>query len=353
MKIFICYTVFQLLVACTIKEQLGIQNAYLFLGSDSLKSCETNTTLNEMFNHVKWIDTMEWEAKKKRYFLNPDPCLKEMLGWKEDKIFDEVFYYNNHGVLEFLYKYARKRHMQVAWHIFEEGNLMYAADTLINLNIMYYWSWRYRYANVLLWGFDPRHLPQDIYVFNPDLVDELTASKWNLKKIDVQVTRKILPKLNEIFCSRTIAGETIKEKYIFLGESADGFPSVEEYVNLVNSVAKMVGYDNIIYKPHPRVPLGSVDKRIKILDSNCPWELYVLNSDLSNKVLVFISTGAACTSIGSWDYNITGICLWDMAKQYYKTVPHYLAIYDAMDVFRRKCEKIKFVSRLDDLNDLI
>lgn len=90
----------------------------------------------------------------------------------------------------------------------------------------------------------------------------------------------------------------IQEEYIFLEDLYDTVGDLEAYINMEKLVADTVGVSNVIFKRHPRnkktLPLNNA----KILDSRLPWEVFVVNGLLENKVVVsYNCTGAYNSAI--------------------------------------------------------
>lgn len=133
------------------------------------------------------------------------------------------------------------------------------------------------------------------YTYEPQVVINKEESINYLRLPRIQVNNKQIKKLyNSVFPSEPIP----KEKYIFLEEAfyCDGIASTD--VELVEELAQMVGKENIIVKLHPRNDYDRFTPRgFKVMKKNkAPWEMTLLNADLSSKVFVTVSSTSALTS---------------------------------------------------------
>ena len=343
--IYICYTMYQMIMAYTINKQLKSSQAYLILGADNLKKFEKNETLNKCFEKVKWIDVSYCEKLKKKIFINPKKAIKRILGDIQD--YSDVFYYNNQGILEILYKYAKIKKIDVQFHIFEEGMLLYQGDRLLEKEVMYLGSDRYKKANRLVWKYSPKSLPSDMWFCNPKIAKG--NSKLPCREIDINLAKENREELNKIWGFEKKDDFEIKEKYIFMGDVFDIYQDFDEYQQLINRVAERVGYENFIYKPHPRAPINLLDQRIKTYDIPIPWELYLLNYDVSDKVLIFTMTNAGFMPICSWKMPLSAFCIYDMLKTQLIPFDYFEEIEKLFDVYKRNFERLVFVKDEKDL----
>lgn len=134
-----------------------------------------------------------------------------------------------------------------------------------------------------------------LYLFHPQFLE------WNFPQDKIceipqldKNNKSFMIMLNTLF-KYDQCKDVYDRKYIFFEESyyAEGekVPDVE----IVEQIAQKVGRENIMVKVHPRNPVN----RFKQLgyktneDSFVPWELIVLNQDMSNKTFITIASGAA------------------------------------------------------------
>lgn len=136
---------------------------------------------------------------------------------------------------------------------------------------------------------------KDQYTYEPQVAinKEQTISYLRIPRLQAN-NKKIKKIYNSVFPSEPMP----KEKYIFLEEAfyCDGIASTD--VELVEELAQMVGKENIIIKLHPRNDYDRFTPRgFKVMKKNkAPWEMTLLNADLSSKVFVTVSSTSALTS---------------------------------------------------------
>lgn len=219
-------------------------------------------------------------------------------------VYDEILISNISIFTVLLYNKQLKKNRNVVLNIFEEGLSTYAhsfvdADSANSLHRK--WINKSGIINNV----------DRLYLFNPAFLE------WNLPNGEIHTIPKInTADTNFINIINTIFNvDRIKDKYdkkiIFFEEShyADGFdvPDVE----LVNKIAEKFGKENIIVKIHPRNPVNrfaGLGYKTN-LDTNIPWEVIVLNQDISDKILVTISSGSVIYPYLYFDVNIPSYSL--------------------------------------------
>lgn len=91
--------------------------------------------------------------------------------------------------------------------------------------------------------------------------------------------------------------ELPKEKFIFFEESfAADFRTTND-LELFLEIANLVGKENIIVKRHPRNPINRFEQLgFKVMEQqNIPWEIMLLNNNISDKVLISVGSSATLT----------------------------------------------------------
>lgn len=87
------------------------------------------------------------------------------------------------------------------------------------------------------------------------------------------------------------------EKFVFFEESFAADSRTTNDLDLFLEIANIVGKDNIIVKRHPRNPINRFEKLgFKVMEQqNIPWEIILLNHDISDKVLISFGSSATLT----------------------------------------------------------
>lgn len=87
------------------------------------------------------------------------------------------------------------------------------------------------------------------------------------------------------------------EKFIFFEESFTADSRTTNDLDVFLEIANIVGKDNIIVKRHPRNPINRFEKLgFKVMEQqNIPWEIILLNNDVSDKVLISFGSSTTLT----------------------------------------------------------
>lgn len=149
------------------------------------------------------------------------------------------------------------------------------------------------------------------YVYRPDVVVNVNdAIKYTaIDKID-SLTQKQKKILSNVFGNSILP----TQKYIFLEEAffEDGIASTD--VELLDQIAEVVGKENIIVKLHPRNRIDRFSARgyAVMKNTTTPWEIVLLNSDISEKVFLTISSTAAMSAGLSFNKEFRAIYMYQV-----------------------------------------
>ncbi len=152
-------------------------------------------------------------------------------------------------------------------------------------------------------------------VFDPDNMRWNSGIVEKLDKIDSNdLEFKTL--INSVFNYDGIS--EFKTKYIFIEESfyADG-TEVND-VELIEQLAKRVGKENITVKIHPRNPINRFAERGFKTNKNLglPWEVEVMNNpDLTEKVFITIASSSVLNMIRIFDRKIKAYSLYNLMDE--------------------------------------
>lgn len=116
--------------------------------------------------------------------------------------------------------------------------------------------------------------------------------------------RNFLDNINSIFDYEK-CNDIYDLPIIFFEESyyADGSEMIDD-VGIIERLAESIGRDNIMVKLHPRNPINRFKRLGYKTNKNTeiPWELIVLNQEISKSILISISSSAVLSA-----YTIKGI----------------------------------------------
>lgn len=294
MILFVCETFFQLLNAVNIKEQCyKEEKADLILTESSdfsqlLDALKNSGTFENviLFDFIQERDREDLRCNINKYisgdkeFKNFNEIKKEYSDYfmpVDTSLFQKLIYY----------KIVCNGYVPKV-HIFEEGMLTYLQDILFNLK-----------HDGIKHGFFPDEKRlcnniKEILVYEPDLFSGSNYYEVNqIPKIDPE-TSHVINVFNELFGECHVP----KERYIFLAEpfAVEGLNNDETAI--LDNIADIVGKEDIIVKLHPRMDSGIYESNgyKTFVETKKPWELFVLQSEFKDKMLVTVSSGAAITS---------------------------------------------------------
>lgn len=299
-KLFICSTVYQLIVAIQIKCSMFREKKVDIIVTDEIKDAErVSKKLNEsgLFEHCIVVMGKNTKLEKgKIIYIMPlyKTMLKKTISYdnciiaKKDR-YGEIFFANVGGLNYRLAAMMLSYNTRAFLSMFEEGVATYSrihGDVFEKRNSLK--------SNIV---FHTLRMTKKLYVFNPQIITwepHMEVVKIpDIKENDME----LISLLNGIFAYKDIQ-DSYSERVIFFEESyfADGIYVRD--VELVKKIENIYGKDNIFIKSHPR----SKTNRFKELgyktnkDTVLPWEVIALNINLSEKVLVSMTSSAVVNS---------------------------------------------------------
>lgn len=149
------------------------------------------------------------------------------------------------------------------------------------------------------------------FVFSPKIYNELNINH-NLSELIPKFWENNTGKklINSVFGVNKELD--IKEKVIILDQPKDELfteSDAKKISNIYNMFACKFGYDNVIIKQHPR-SVGEIFGKISCFENNgIPFELYCLNMDMNDKIIISYSSTAIATPKVLFDQEPTVIVL--------------------------------------------
>lgn len=335
----IANTVFQLYTAICIKM--------MYLMSDDVDLILTDKTimfkelckseyLKTLFKHVYYADTSKirkgvWSKSFRGVSIIWNSLkVDRMLARERLPRYDELYTSNLDEFFRILLPGIVKKNSEIKYHLYMDGiinyirdNNVYLIDSLTERTKKDEWY----YSNLLNYKLPIKI--DDMYMFAPEWI--AYASSIPIKPV-VRPDQSLNSLINKIFNFQDL--KLPEQKFIFFDESNDFIEDVQKYNLIIDHIAQVVGYDNFILKPHPRSSLDSKGL-INILKSNVPWELYAMNFDLSNKILISFHSSACTNSVVIFQQECKCCLLYKMSQDIFKTG---VAYSDFLDYFSEKME---------------
>lgn len=307
--LFVCNTVYQVLVSVWIKHRLLNDKKADIIVSDHMNNYQTicdNLNKTGVFDKAYSVDTKEYvlleflgykeQLKQCADLLSGDRALERFVSLNGE--YDELYVSNFDRFIDVLFNTLIKKNSDLKFNLFEDGISTYCRYTQNRYK-------RKMSARVLkrLIGIKVMNGSlSSCYVFNPKLMDWKPCENIiEIPKIDEKDT-DFLEKINMVFGYEQLE-DTYEEKYIFFEESFYADTGYMEDVELVNKIADEVGKENLLIKIHPRNPENRFEKLGYKTNKNTaiPWEVIAMNIDISNKKLLTIGSASVLNTVSLLD----------------------------------------------------
>lgn len=309
--LFLCNSVYQVLVALWIKHSLLCDDDADIIISDHMNNgFEIKNRIKEYssFSNAFYVKSFAFargkvdlsNREKRELKIHPNTFIKNYI--KLEHQYTELYAASLDPFTQLLFGYIKTNNKDACVILYEDGMYTYSKlmeEDYLNTRIpvddfshrfihKYIYHRNYIYGNVhRMFLFNPQYIS-----WNPDF------NILNIPKIDCN---------DYVFrtCCNRIFGyddntDCYDRKYIFMEESfyAEGTPIND--LELLNELANKVGKENIMVKIHPRNP----ENRFKLdgfktnTNTAIPWELIILNNDdLCEKTLITISSSSVLNPI--------------------------------------------------------
>lgn len=309
-QLFVCNSVYQVLVAMWIKYIYHQREVSDLIISDHMNGAKTlteNIKKTGIFDQVYYVESSAFARhkilfdRKQRIMMSmcPQHVLKNFV--KLNAKYTELYMANVDFFSQLLFDALAHQYSRLKLIIFEDGLFTYSRlyeedykSTYIPVkSLIKKWLHSIVYRKKTIYGNVTKLL-----VFNPEnmvWIPEFQVEQ--LKKIDSQddTFRKLC---NQAFAYDK-STDVYDKKYIFLEESFFAEGVQIDDLEVIEKLAERVGRDKIMVKIHPRNPhnrfleLGYKTNQ----DTSIPWELIIMNVDMSDKVLITISSSSILNPI--------------------------------------------------------
>lgn len=297
--LFLCNTLYQLIVSACIREMYSDAETELILSDhtvstisiyDKLKNKKTIFNRVYYINSKQYFDTDQYLSRTERYeILRHDKDVIENINLGET--YDMFFCANSEPFSIRIVNYLKHRNKKTIINWFEDGLSAYDYDK------KYFPSHigsRFRCRIKKMMGiYDVVSSVRNYYVFQPQKME--WKPKASVKQI-CPMSKEMALKLGNLF-EFSECVDKYTEKYIFFEDGAMDWNTSSD-IELVKVIAEIVGKNNIFIKIHPRNPINRF-KELGFKTSNdlsIPWEIIAANIDIDRKVLITMYSQSVVTS---------------------------------------------------------
>ncbi len=293
--IYICDTVYQLIVASCIQKQIN-EKAALILTDHTRGMKELSLRVREftsLFKEVFFVEAIKYSNRNDYSNEQLDEDITTFV--QTNKLYDckHILVGTLERYMRSLIKYfkcnLKKDNLYIS--IIEDG---FSTYSFYGKEIK-----DYKYKENL----------EEVFLYDPSRLS------WDPADIKIsQISKKFfededfVEELNKIFGYYKLK-DTYSEKYIVLSSSAEEIAPIKNKDAVLKLLAKCVGKDNILIKTHPRMNRDYyIENGYHVNKDSCvPWEIVALNMDLSDKVIIGGLSGSIYTPKVLFDKKMTGI----------------------------------------------
>lgn len=217
--------------------------------------------------------------------------IPDIWGFQNESRYTDI-YFDDRMTNKMYYYYRIDQGDRPRVHFLDEGMTNYYKDVIQSANNDFIDHKKYkgkRYIDNIV----------EQLLFNPEL--NCWHAGWTVTKI---------PEVNQdakqaiLFVYNNPKIQTPQERYIYLSMYGYDSQYFTNEIDLLNSIANIVGKENIIVKLHPRFSLDQFSKfgyKIWNGDTSIPWEVFLIEHDTSDQILLTVFSNATLSQ-----YNLFG-----------------------------------------------
>ena len=366
--IAICNTALQIISALNLKCKFFANDVFDVVISDHMNNSiniVNNANTYKVFDNAFYAETFELCRRKKVLFSSGIKG-KYQRAFLREKLLSEIIDIEKYDIMLFnnfdefnrlLYQVLYRKNKNLKAYIIEDGYSSYYAQG---------WEWEniYKQSNGIKYNikkilFGEIELATNLsgqYVYDPDLVKwKAPFDRIKMPKISLS-DKPFITLLNQLF-NYDIMEDSYDAPIIFFEESfrKEGYDIGD--IEMVETIADIVGKNNIMIKRHPRNTdnvFAKLGYRVN-MNTTIPWEVIIMNNPtLTEKILVTICSGAAATPYTMFGMQTNSVILLNLIKNRDKISYKFYDIYfDYMDcvVFKKNPEVFYMPQTLDELKE--
>lgn len=302
-RLFICNTPYQLLIAAQMADNMFTEDTTdLILSNHFSGTKEIAGRINKnrlIFRHAYYVESLVPTQRlclyRGLYGINIKKKLKNFI--KLIEIYDELYVANYEWFTELVFNYIRRyMNPEIQVFSFEDGYGSLCDDWMFHVKEVEKSSAQKWFDRKILNLWYTPECYAGYCVLRPDyLFIDVPCQVIKIKEFsrDNQI---FLEKVNRIFGYKGEECDSYENKIVYFEESAQG-EGIDFWsdIEIVNRISGIVGKENIIVKRHPRNTKDRFAEAGYQTNKNTwiPWEVILLNQDISSSILVSIG----CSSI--------------------------------------------------------
>ena len=296
---FICTTPFQIITAINITRHKELYaDLYIVPQFSNAKELSNSISDADVFRKVIYVDTSQIEEyKKSKYklflhlgiawnYLRISSVVKKFL--LDDVTYSVIYVSSKANIGRLTALYYIKRGINFRTVFFDDGESSYDNEAITNPSKA---DQKLRRA---IFGKEAVRPINELWLYSPSLFQKINPDSSvvvnQLPLIPQDDDTKLL--YNKIF--RVSSSDLISERAIILdiikNENLEG--RKEDLIAIYKIIADVFGSNQTIIKKHPRDKSQELETFKYYKKSEIPFEILLLNQDLSNKVLVTVSSTA-------------------------------------------------------------
>lgn len=254
-----------------------------------LKKIYDSKVLEEEFEKVYFSQYSSMKRINKAFILfSPNKLIQDIVG-EPLPYYTDIFFWNPTWLFYSYIMHLNTMGREYNLHLYGEALGAYVTDhpiedPLFKCNFLdSYLEKKYGYRLV-------KNMEYDYYVFAQELIS--FDSDRNIVSIP-KLTQDCIGYLNRVFSYEEHKNK-IKEKFIFMDKyHKDEMNNENMIISILNRLITSLGSESFAVKAHPRQDKSFyLDNDIRSIEMDFPWELYCLNNNIDDKIIISYSSSA-------------------------------------------------------------
>lgn len=303
-KIIIVDSLPNLMIAIAIRTQHFRDCVFDIVLSNSIPEVEriiSSCTLKTIFDEVYLANTDALNRMDKKIWgiLSLKCAINKIIGTDLVGQYDDLFFWNPNTAFTCIYLYLKNNNKDMNVHVYSDCFVGFFREdpfALLKCGYPVYCDGTYdRLFRLRNGEFTYNKLSFDYYMFRSDISPIIRRRRTIDVSTDLFRRPEMIKIINNVFGYDS--KYTINQKYILLLGVPGETKAEETLISELNVILKWIKPEKLYIKPHPRTPVGYYDKyRVRVAEKAYPWELYCMNNELSDKVIIADDTSAVFLS---------------------------------------------------------